>query len=576
MAGFIANEILNEIKDRGDIVDIIGRYVNLKRTGSNYKGLCPFHNEKTPSFVVSAEKQIFTCFGCGKSGDAITFLQEYNNIDFVDAVEMLANEVGVEIPKNGTANTEISETLFKLNREAGVFFFKNMRSRKNQGFEYMKERGLTEDTLKNFGIGWADKHGGSLYNYLAERGYSSKSMLEAGLITSSDGKFYDKFRERVIFPIQNRRGKIIGFGGRAMGDNIPKYLNSPETVVFKKKDNLYGLNITAKEIRQKNQVILVEGYMDVISLYQGGIRNVTASLGTSLTESQAQVIRKMTKNVVISYDSDNAGINATLRAMDILRDASCHVSIAHVTGAKDPDEYIKKFGKQEFLKLISAAKSYGEYKIDLAASKYDLDDMDERIRFMEDVIEILNGVSKIEREIYAKYITKRFGISEEAILSGVDARNRKRKKVRLKSEDAKNDISSFEKTLIKICLTDSTYLAYINDYKDMFETTVGRGILENIFKKYEAGKELNVEELCIDMDPVLQKALVDIDVNVPLSDNTDEVYRECLHSGKKLLLKRERENILAKLSLGQGNEDTASYKEMTNRLSEILQLLKHC
>ena len=574
MAGIISNKVLEEIKDRIDIVDLIGRYVDLKKAGSSYKGLCPFHNEKTPSFVVSPDKQIFTCFGCEKSGDAITFMQEFHNMDFSDAVETLADEAGVTIVKDNIGNSEEFARFYDLNREAAIFFYKNLRRVDNRGLKYMENRGLNEETLRTFGIGWADDSWNSLYNYLKNRGYDEKNMMAAGLISYSKERYYDKFRERVIFPIQNRRGKVIGFGGRAMGDDMPKYLNSPETIVFKKKDNLYGLNVTSKYIGKLNQVILVEGYMDVISLYQAGVRNVTASLGTALTDNQAKILSKMAKNVVISYDSDEAGISATLRAMDILKKNSCHVSVAHAYDAKDPDEFIKKFGREKFLNLISEAKSFGEYKLDIAGRKYNLEDIDERIKFMEEAVEILRGFSKLEREIYAKYMSRRYGVSEDAILSNTESGVRVEHKPFRNREKEGEEISSFEKTMIKIFLTESRYLEKRDDYEKMFETTQGRGILRNMIDCFETGKEINYETLSVDMDLKFQQILADIDKNIPMDDNVEEIYSDCIKSGKRLILKRERDEILSKLSLGTGNEQAESYVTMSKRLKDISFLLK--
>lgn len=577
MAGFIPNKVLEEIKDRTDIVDLIGRYVNLKKAGANYKGICPFHNEKTPSFVVSEDKQIFTCFGCEKSGDAITFMQYYFNLDFSEAAQKLADEAGIVIPENETIGNDRAKSLYELNREAAIFFFKNLRLTNNPGYSYMINRGLTDDTLKKFGIGWADDSRDSLYRYLKAKGYDEKTMMEAGLLSTSDGRYYDKFRNRVIFPIQNRRGKMIGFGGRAMGDAMPKYLNSPETGIFKKKDNLYGLNITGREIGRQDQAILVEGYMDVISLYQGGVKNVTASLGTALTENQAKILGKMSGNIVLSYDSDEAGVKATLRAMDILRKASCHVSIAHVRDAKDPDEFIKKYGREEFLKLVKGSKSFGEYKIDLAGKKYDLNDIDHRIKFMEDVVKILSNLPRIEQEIYAKYMSDRYGISEQAVLSGTDSGISVKNEVRRrrKAENTNDSaLSNFEKTLIKILMTDSHYIEYRNDYIDMFETPMGRGILQDILENYQPKKDLDIDKLTMDMDPKLKEAVIYIKDNVPLSDDVDSVYKECIRTREKAMLRKERDDILMMMSMGEGNEDSKSYINMSKRLNEIFKLLK--
>ena len=304
---------LEELKSRLNIVDVIGRVVPLRRAGSNFKGVCPFHNEKTPSFVVSEQKQIFTCFGCGASGDAIEFTKRYYNLEFQEAVEKLAAENGLSISLHkGNGDRE---KYYEINKEAARFFYRAFTEQQNAGYTYMKNRGMDDAILKKFGIGYADESWDSLYLFFKKKGISEKILLELGLISESKGKYYDKFRNRVMFPIINTSGKVIGFGGRAIGQAEPKYLNSPENKVFQKKNNLYALNITKQDIGKEGYAILVEGYMDAISLYQNGVRNVGASLGTALTDNQARLLNRYTKNVVLSYDADSAGRNAALRGI---------------------------------------------------------------------------------------------------------------------------------------------------------------------------------------------------------------------------------------------------------------------
>ena len=297
--------IVDEIKSRCNIVDVIGRVVPLKKSGSNFKGVCPFHNEKTPSFVVSETKQIFTCFGCGATGDVIAFVKRYYNLEFRGAVEMLAREYGISLDGAFRSNRNKDE-LYEINRQAARFFYKAMREKSNKGYTYMKNRGISEETMNKFGIGYADDGWTSLYDFLGAAGVAEKKMLELGLISKSKDRCFDKFRDRVIFPIINTAGKVIGFGGRIIGDGEPKYLNSQESGIFQKKNNLYGLNLARKDVSREDSIVLVEGYMDVVSLYQAGVRNVSASLGTALTENQARLIKRYTRNVVLSYDSDQA------------------------------------------------------------------------------------------------------------------------------------------------------------------------------------------------------------------------------------------------------------------------------
>ena len=312
-----SSSTIENLKNQVNIVDVVGRSVPLKRAGSNYKGCCPFHNEKTPSFVVSEQKQIFTCFGCGATGDVIEYVKRYYNLDFSEAVEKIAAEEGITVERN--ARSDNRDIYYKVNKLAANFFYRSFTEKANKGYAYMKRREIAPAILKKFGIGYADEQWDSLYQYLLSQGVDKKIMVELGLVSESKGKYYDKFRNRVIFPIINTSGKVIGFGGRAIdpGDN-PKYLNSPESRIFQKKNNLYGLNISRQSVGKENFIILVEGYMDVIALYQSGVENVAASLGTALTENQAKLIKRYTKDVVLSYDADNAGRAAALRGLEIL------------------------------------------------------------------------------------------------------------------------------------------------------------------------------------------------------------------------------------------------------------------
>ena len=404
------NNTVDEIKSRCNIVDVIGRVVPLKRAGSNYKGRCPFHNEKTPSFVVSETKQIFTCFGCGATGDVLSFVEKYYQLDFMQAVEKLADEYGITV-RRGFHKSENKEQAYQINREAAEFFFRALRERANPGYSYMKKRGIAPETLNKFGIGYADSQWDSLYRHLTAMGFKKEKLLELGLISQSKGKYYDKFRGRVMFPIMNTSGKVIGFGGRIVGEGEPKYLNSQESSVFLKKNNLYGLNITRQEIGREDQAILVEGYMDVVSLYQSGVRNVSASLGTALTENQAKLLKRYTDNVVLSYDADQAGINAALRGLDILHRENCRVKVLHVTDGKDPDEFVKKNGKLAFLKLIDQALPFADYKLSLLRKSFDLTTTEGRVDFLRQAARVLSDLSPVEQDIYIKKLAEETKIS---------------------------------------------------------------------------------------------------------------------------------------------------------------------
>ena len=357
-----------EIRSRCNIVDVVSPLVSIKRAGSNYKCCCLFHKEKTPSFVVSEQKQIFTCFGCGKSGDVIKFIQEYYNLNFPEAVRRLAAQYGIEIDDSYERQSKKKDGYYAINKTAARFFFDAFTKHANPGYDYMKGRGIQPETIAKFGIGYADEGWQTLSDYMLAQGTQAELLTELGLSSrsSKDGRLYDKFRGRVMFPIFNTMGKVIGFGGRTIIGDAAKYLNSQESFVFEKKRNLYGLNLSKTEIQEQGYAILVEGYMDVVGLYQGGVRNVCAALGTALTPEQAQLLKRYTKKAVLCLDSDAAGIKAAIRGCDVLRAAGLDVRVMHVDDGKDPDEYIKKHGADEFRALLDkTAETDIDFKIGL-------------------------------------------------------------------------------------------------------------------------------------------------------------------------------------------------------------------
>ena len=392
----------DELKAQLNIVDIIGREVSLKKSGSNYMGLCPFHSEKTPSFSVNEAKQFYHCFGCGKSGDVIGFVQEYYRLPFVEAVEKLAAENGI-------------------NAKAARFFYNSLGTRGNKGLAYLKKRGLTRETITAFGLGYAPASGHALVDHLRSEGVSDDDMLRLGLANKGKNGLYDKFRDRVMFPIISTQDKVIGFGGRAIGDYKPKYLNSPESEIFLKKNNLFGLNLTKKEIDKEGRAIIVEGYMDMISLYQNGIRNVAASLGTALTLNQARLLCRYSKNIVLSYDSDSAGINAALRGIDVINAAGGKPRVMHVTDGKDPDDFVKAHGKEAFLKLADNAMPATDYKLKLARRGFDLRNDRDVLEYIDKTVPILKELGPVEQDIYIRKLSSEFGISESAINMAVKA-----------------------------------------------------------------------------------------------------------------------------------------------------------
>ena len=579
--GFRDN-IVDEIKSRCNIVDVIGRHVPLKKTGSNYKGVCPFHNEKTPSFVVSETKQIFTCFGCGATGDVIEFVQRYHNMDFPGAVEKLAGEFGIEI-KNANFQGERERTaLYELNREAAAFFYRAFTSGPNPGYEYMKKRGLEPATLRKFGIGYADGEWDSLYQYFIGKGADPKVLLELGLISYSNGKYYDKYRDRVIFPIINTRGKVIGFGGRTLGDGTPKYLNSPESPVFLKKNNLYGLNLTRQDINKENYVILVEGYMDVISLYQHGVRNVSASLGTALTENQAAMLKRYTDNVILSYDSDAAGQAATLRGMDILHKTGCKVKVLHVTDGKDPDEFIKKNGREEFLKLVQSAMPFADYKIHLLKQRLDLSTTEGSVEFLQETAKVLRELSPVEADIYIKKIAGETKISEGAIRLEINGNNN--------TENARNSNplpfrdagrgqpregrpagagSVIEKYLIKLMLLKSSYVPRVKPYDWVFRSPSAFKIYELIRSVYKDDEEIDRKKVEDSLDAEDNRFLQDIIDNIQLADKDEQVFQDCILRIEAARLAKREQEIIQIISILDDEKDRDKIEALTIELMDI-------
>ena len=444
MAYSFTDEFLTQLRNRCDIEDIIGRYVNLKKTGSSTVGLCPFHSERTPSFHVSGRKQMFYCFGCHKGGDVITFIMEAEHLPYVDAVVFLANMVGLPVPQKNVFDTEIAELrkrILEINRAAARFYFDTLfKPEGKAGLEYFKNRRLTPTTVRRFGLGYAPDSWDSLLKHLLDKGYALDDIKAAGLAIQSKtgGKHFDRFRSRCMFPIIDPRGNVIGFGGRTMDANNPaKYLNSSENLVFKKGQNLFALNI-AKNTKE-TCLILCEGYMDVISLHQAGFDNAVASLGTALTPDQARLIRRYTENVVVCYDSDAAGKKATQRALEILPPAGLNVRVMTVTGGKDPDDMMKEEGgKEKFRRLLDASFNSVDYRFSETLAKYDISVDTEKIECLKKMAEIIAPIpSPAERDVYASKIAEIMTVDKKAVVAEINQRRKRMQQFREKEERAK-------------------------------------------------------------------------------------------------------------------------------------------
>ena len=578
MSFSFSKEAIEDLKSQIDIVDVVGRSVQLKRAGANFKGNCPFHNEKTPSFVVSPQKQIYTCFGCGASGNAISFTMQYYNLAFNEAVEKLAGEYGITLKKN--ERNDDREKYYDINREAARFFYKAMTESKNPGYTYMQKRGISDAIIKKFGLGYADASWDSLYKHFKSKGVSEKILVELGLLSEKDGRYYDKFRDRVIFPIINTSGKVIGFGGRALSNEVmPKYLNSPENKVFQKKNNLYALNITRQDIGKEGHGIIVEGYMDVISLYQSGVRNVAASLGTALTENQAKLINRYTKNIVLSYDADVAGQKAALRGIDVLRQENCKVKVLHVTDGKDPDEYIKKNGKDAFQKLVINAMPYIDYKLEAYKRGLNLATEEGKLDYMKRITEVLKELGPVEADLYIKKIAKNIGIAEGAIKMEILGDNKEAKPIarpvnRPEAEEVPLEISSLEATLLKCVFTEPHLVEQLLTEDDIFRSYMSSKIINIIYELYGLNNDFNLSQVTDRLDPKESEKLEESLDKVVVSGNTEEIMKECINSWRINNLQRQERKILDMLSLADEEDNSDTIRELTVKLMEIQSKIK--
>lgn len=422
-----SDELLDEIRSRNDIVDVISQYVTLKRKGRNFFGLCPFHNEKSPSFSVSPDKQIFKCFGCGVGGNVFHFISKVENISFGESVQMLAERAGVELPKSQNSEDEhtsiLKSKVYEVNKEAAKFYHQNLyKFTSKAGQEYIKKRKLDNNTLKSFLIGYAGDNN-ELYAYLKSQGFNEEEMLASSLIGRSEsGRYYDKFRHRIMFPIQDVRNRVIAFGGRVLDDSKPKYINSPENIVYSKGRNLFGLNVAKRGTTgMLKRILIVEGYMDAISLYQRGINNVVASLGTALTDAQGRLLRRSSEQVILGYDADGAGQTAIMRGMEILKNMGVDIRVLQISGAKDPDEFVVKYGPDKFRKCMDNAISVVEYKIKNLKKNLNLENTSDKIKFLNELAKTLSEVDNtMEREVYVDNIARTYGISKEAIYAEIN------------------------------------------------------------------------------------------------------------------------------------------------------------
>lgn len=586
MSYFYEEDEIQKIRDGNDIVDLISEYVNLKRTGQNYKGLCPFHNEKTPSFVVSPDKQIYHCFGCGAGGDVISFVVNYKNMDFKEALEELASRANIVIDKKSYRPKDIDDKnliLYEINREAAIYFYKKLRNSKN-AIEYIQKRGIDNNIVKRFGIGYASEEWEGLLNYLKSKNFKVEDIDRAGLLSTSrkGNKKFDRFRGRVIFPIWDIKSRVIGFGGRLIvnQENMPKYLNSPETDVFVKGTNLYGLNRARESIREKRQVIIVEGYMDVITLSIFGINNAVATLGTALTPEQAKLLKRYSDNVYIAYDSDSAGQNAAIKASYVLKSEGISPRIVDFGENMDPDDFLNRYGSTRFKEKLEDAVHFIDFIISFNKMKYDMNNMDQKIKFVESISDILNLVdSAVEKEVYVSRISEETGISKSAIINSLKQPRGNleiERRVPVTDNDKKEESkystkNRVEDELISLIFSNPAYLkkASIDLKSEWFENYMNRKIFDYlVFLNEERSNVVAVDISAWPEDLKSKAEKIDrIELNIDEAD-IEKAYLDFVKKIRQDSLSKERENTVALLSvLSEGDEET--YRKLITRLLEI-------
>ena len=505
---YYSEELIEEVRTRNYIVDVISGYVKLQKKGSSYFGLCPFHNEKSPSFSVSRQKQMYYCFGCGAGGNVFTFLMEYENFSFVEAVKYLADRAGVELPemeysKEAKEKADLKASILEINKLAAKYFYVQLKSeRGNAAYTYLKDRQLSDKTITAFGLGYSNKFSDDLYKYLRSKGYSEELIRQAGLISTDERHgVYDKFWNRVMFPIMDVNSRVIGFGGRVMGDAKPKYLNSPETPVFDKSRNLYGLN--RARTSRKPYFLLCEGYMDVIALHQAGFTNAVASLGTALTPGHASLIRRYVQEVYLTYDSDNAGTRAALRAVPILREAGISAKVIRMDPYKDPDEFIKNLGAEEYEKRIREARNGFMFTLEVLARGYDMNSPEGKTAFFREAARrLMEFEDELERENYIDAVASAYKVSREsleklvaktAVSSGMAKPVERPKKAEGREKGKEDGILTSQKVLLTWMIDDVRIYEKISSFitPDDFTEELYRTVARLLFEQYREGGKLD-------------------------------------------------------------------------------------
>ena len=589
-----SDEILEEVRSRNDIVDVISQYVTLKRSGRNYFGLCPFHNEKSPSFSVSPDKQIFHCFGCGVGGNVFHFITKVENVSFVESVQILAERANVNLPSVNNFEDEkvakLKAKVYDVNEFAAEFYHKNLyKPTAKTGQEYIKKRKLDNNTLKAFKIGFSGEFD-ELYRALKKEGFGEEEILASGLVNkNSKGMYIDRYRGRVMFPIQDVRNRVIAFGGRVLDDSKPKYINSPENVVYSKGRNLFGLNVAKKyNSGVMKQILIVEGYMDAISLFQRGITNVVASLGTALTDAQGRLLRKSAEQIILGYDADGAGQTAIVRGMDILQSMGCDIRILQISGAKDPDEFIVKYGPEKLKKCMDNAISSLEYKVKILKKDLNLENVSDKIKFLNAIAKMLSEEkNNIEREIYIDKISKDYEISKEAIQAEINkliySNNVGAKVLQrpVKTKIVEETVQKVDEATIKrenmviyllINYPENSYNKLKSISIDNFKNEINKNIIKKLYEHLEKGN-INTNDVMnwFEDSKIINHLSEIMSYDFEISD-VDKAIDDVIAIYKKESLVNRRNSILKELeNVNTSEEGKLLEKELNN---VIIQLAK--
>ena len=588
-----SDEIIEEVRQNNDIVDIISQYVHLTRKGRNYFGLCPFHNEKSPSFSVSPDRQIFHCFGCGVGGNVYTFLMKIEGITFREALEQLAERANIQLPtlenNADTAREELKAKVYKVNEFTAEFYHQNLyKPVAKIAQEYVKKRRMNTETLEAYKIGYSGKFD-ELYKALKSQGFGEKEILESGLVNKNDnGTYIDRCRNRLMFPICDARGKVIAFGGRVLDDSKPKYINSPENIVYSKGRHLFGLNVAKKDSAKK--ILIVEGYMDVISLHQRGITNVVGALGTALTEQQGWLLRRTTEQVILGFDADGAGQTAIARSMEILQKMGCDMRVLQIEGAKDPDEFIVKFGEGRFKLAIDNAISLVEFKVKNLKKELNLENTGDKIKFLNEIAKILSKVENtMEREIYIEKIAKGYNISKEAIYAEVNKliysgvkedkklqnQNREIRHITREQKDKgviDETLKRRENTIIALLLDANTNIfKKIKEHikPEDFKDEINRKIAKQLYEELEKSGA-NINKLIDTFDEETKSHITMVMATDYEIENVNKAVEDILSKYEKEKLDNKKQDILKQLESEQDNDKK---KQLGKELSNIIILL---